>query len=636
MSACGVDSKELDLKSTWRAWRNPHSHRCYAGSDASFMALPKIFRYSLNKKIRGIVKWIMFLGTTTPLERRPDLHKEQVERILLVRPSSRMGHLILATPAIFLFRKSFPNARIDFVGSPISEKLFRNLPVDHHFCIRRFPLSFWAYLALIKRMRSVGYDLAVDLSCSESSTASFVVRFSGARFRAGLQGEWDRWLNVRAPRPPEENRYTILPSLLRSLGVGGLEETLPALLLTSAEKEEGQKRIETLVRQDRGPVVGVFVGGRKSKAKRWPSENFCQLITALYLQGVNVVTFFGPEEKNLIGFFSDALDSGIPLVFEPSFRDFAAMVSNLDLFITCDSGPMHLACALRTRTVAIFQKRDFDRWGPPPSLANIVHQPGGCSVEELFTVCLEELFLDPAPARFLREESFSKSSPPVFISGINKTVRMLEQSIALQRLFFFKRCVQGLFLLSFIMWTWFFPPSGIFAEGTWADAFTDTVGIGSLIAGGLLRIWAMSHGGRCSRSRRAQTPKLITTGPYAYIRHPIHVGNLLVGLGLIFLSEAFPLTLLLLAFFALHHRILIPAEEEFLKEKLGQGFDLYCELVPKYIPRALPGRGFSFGRYFPLSELGTAFGILLAGLVVEWLESPLNHEWLLSITGFIR
>ena len=69
--------------------------------------------------------------------------------------------------------------------------------------------------------------------------------------------------------------------------------------------------------------------------------------------------------------------------------------------------------------------------------------------------------------------------------------------------------------------------------------------------------------------------------------------------------------------------IIIPAEEDMLpKEKLGEGFDLYCELVPKYIPQALPGRGFSFGRHFPLSELGTAFGILLAGLIVEWLESP--------------
>jgi len=55
----------------------------------------------------------------------------------------------------------------------------------------------------------------------------------------------------------------------------------------------------------------------------------------------------------------DALDSGTAKVFESSPIDFAAMVSNCDLFVTCDSGRMHLACALNTRTVAIFSKSEF-------------------------------------------------------------------------------------------------------------------------------------------------------------------------------------------------------------------------------------------------------------------------------------
>ena len=439
---------------------------------------------------------------------------------------------------------------------------------------------------------------------------------------------------MRIPRPPETNKYRILPTFLRA-PAPELQESLPSLFLSDRENQQGKKPIEELPgRGGERPTVGVFVGGRKTWGKRWPMKNFCELITALYWQGVNVVTFFGPEEKTLMGFYSDALDSGIAKVFESTPGDLAAMV-NCDLFVTCDSELMYLACVLKTRTLAILQNPNASHGTPPSSFARIVHPPADGSVEEVFKICLEELSLDPTPARFFREEELSKSSPPMFISQTSKAVRRLEKSVDLQRLLFLSRCAQVLFLLSVMVWTWFSPPSGIFAEGTWADAFTDTVGIGSLIAGGLLRIWALSHGGRCTRSRRAQIPKLITTGPYAYIRHPIHVGNLLVGLGLIFLSEAFPLTLLLLAFFALHHVTIIPAEEEFLKEKLGEGFDRYCELVPKYIPRALPGRGFSFGRHFPFSELGTAFGILLAGLIVEWLESPLNHAWVLSLTGLL-
>jgi len=551
--------------------------------------LPKIFRYSLDQKFRSAANWIMRQVTTESKEERLDLHKEQLKKILLVRATFRMGHSILAVPAILLFRKTFPHARIDFVGAPVSAKAFGNLPIDHHFSItRRYPGSAWDYPLLLRQLRSVGYDIAVDLSCSQSAMASFVVGFSRARFRVGLRGKWDRWFNVRVPRPAETNKYRMLPAFLRALGLE-VQESLPSSLLSDREDEQGKRRIEELAGWGGArPTVGVFVGGRKTRGKKWPMNNFCELITALYWQGVNVVTFFGPEEKTLMGFYSDALDSGIAKVFESSFSDFAAMVSNCGLFVTCDSGPMHLACALNTRTVAIFQNPNFDHWGPPPSLARIVHQPGCCSVDEVFEICLEELSLDPTPAQFLRKESLSKSSPSMFISQTRKAVSRLEKSIALQRLVFLSRCAQGLFLFSLMIWTWFFPPSGIFAEGTWTDAFMDTAGIGSLSVGGLVRMWALSQGERCSRLRRAKTPKLITTGPYSYIRHPIHVGYLLIGLGMIFLSDAFLLTLFFLVFFALHYRIIIPAEEEFLKEKLGEGFDLYCKLVPKYIPRVLP------------------------------------------------
>ena len=85
----------------------------------------------------------------------------------------------------------------------------------------------------------------------------------------------------------------------------------------------------------------------------------------------------------------------------------------------------------------------------------------------------------------------------------------------------------------------------------------------------------------------------------------------------------------------MHHCFIIPAEEEFLKDKLGEEFNLYREVVPKYIPLALPGRGFSFGRHFPLSELGTICGIILGGFIVEWLESPLHQDWILSVTGLL-
>lgn len=166
------------------------------------LSWPKPFSYSLSDKIRTLVMRMMALVTRQSKEEPLDFGKERIERILLVRPTFRLGDSILATPAIFLFRRNFPHARIDFVGAPIAKVLYRNLPVDHLFAItKRFPDASWAYPALVKRIRAVGYDLAVDVSATKSAIASFIVGFSGARFRAGCRGRRDRWFNVRITRP---------------------------------------------------------------------------------------------------------------------------------------------------------------------------------------------------------------------------------------------------------------------------------------------------------------------------------------------------------------------------------------------------------------------------------------------------
>ena len=78
------------------------------------------------------------------------------------------------------------------------------------------------------------------------------------------------------------------------------------------------------------------------------------------------------------------------MIFEPALRKFAAAVAQCELFVSCDSGPMHLACALGVRTIAIFQNNNFNRWGPPSHAAKIVHDPKGVSVGTVEAACLAE------------------------------------------------------------------------------------------------------------------------------------------------------------------------------------------------------------------------------------------------------
>src|SRR5438874_4219606 len=261
------------------------------------------------------------------------------------------------------------------------------------------------------------------------------------------------------------------------------------------------------------PTVGVFVGGRKVWGKKMPLQNLCELHAGPAFQGLKRCTFIGPEERDSIGYFRDALVCDIPIVFEPSIRNFAAMVSNCDLFVTCDSGPMHMACSLGIRTVAIFQHPNFDHWGPPSSVARIVYEPGRTSSEGVFRACLEELSLGLPRGGDVGNTDRRQPLPLVSLPAVINAVRRLEKSIALRRALFRSDCAQAVFLPSLLIYAWFFPPFDIFPEGTWAEEFADVVEVGIPLLVGLLRVWVVGRRGKRPRLIRDNVSTRLRTGP---------------------------------------------------------------------------------------------------------------------------
>ena len=103
------------------------------------------------------------------------------------------------------------------------------------------------------------------------------------------------------------------------------------------------------------------------------------------------IDFVGPEDRETLSYLSAVLAHRVPIIFDLDARSFASMVANCELFVACDSGPLHVACALGVRTVAIFLKNNFDRWGPPPELSRIVFCESGVGVTDVLKACQIEL-----------------------------------------------------------------------------------------------------------------------------------------------------------------------------------------------------------------------------------------------------
>jgi len=148
------------------------------------------------------------------------------------------------------------------------------------------------------------------------------------------------------------------------------------------------------------------------------------------------------------------------------------------------------------------------------------------------------------------------------------------------------------------------------------------VGLGFVLLGEMIRIWAVGYAGEESRSTEIGASTLVTAGPFAYVRNPIYGGNFILCLGF-FISAwslmPYFLIIFLIGFF-LQYSLIIKEEEEYLKLRFVEAYLSYRAEVPLIIPRltSYPKTSFhtfSFKRALR-SERRTLQSIFLVLLVI--------------------
>jgi len=112
-----------------------------------------------------------------------------------------------------------------------------------------------------------------------------------------------------------------------------------------------------------------------------------------------------------------------------------------------------------------------------------------------------------------------------------------------------------------------------------------------ILAGIVLRTWAGGCAGTHTGDAEIQAPRLATGGPYAFVRNPIYLGTILIGLGMVgIIGDSRLLPLCLLTFLGLYAMI-IPTEEKFLRESFREEYHAYFSAVPRLIPRVARWNG---------------------------------------------
>ena len=119
----------------------------------------------------------------------------------------------------------------------------------------------------------------------------------------------------------------------------------------------------------------------------------------------------------------------------------------------------------------------------------------------------------------------------------------------------------------------------------------NVLGISLILIGEVIRINAVRFAGGATRTRNVGAPFLCTSGPYSRTRNPLYWGNIIIYSGVAFLGGGnfmWELVTLVGLFFILQYYLIISLEEETLKLKFKDQYDLYTENVPKLLPRITP------------------------------------------------
>jgi protein-S-isoprenylcysteine O-methyltransferase Ste14 len=149
-----------------------------------------------------------------------------------------------------------------------------------------------------------------------------------------------------------------------------------------------------------------------------------------------------------------------------------------------------------------------------------------------------------------------------------------------------------------------------------------------VLAGLALRAWGAASAGRHTRTSAIEASQLATGGPYAYVRNPIYLGSMILGLGFVgFLSDPMMLLLYILTFAVLYISI-IPAEEAFLRRKFPVEYARYSAAVPRLIPRLRPWLG---AQQRPLDWVAAKGEVRVALLLILILGSLWVTLWIRGV-----
>ncbi len=298
-----------------------------------------------------------------------------------------LGDTVLMLTALNTLRESMPQARISVLVTPLSCGIIEGQPqVDQVivYDVLGKDKGIKGLVRLVKRLKQLNPDCIIDFEQYFQATAllSYLV---GSPMRIGLyyHGNPRKFLLTHPIFFDPEVHMVV--SYLRLLEPLGIKFQAPSGLTPIAIAAEDRMHVDTWLDSlglDFQPLVGIHTGsGVRAPAKRWAAEKFADLIRHLTRKGLAVVLTGSAAEfehcKEI------ARRAGETHVYNAAgmftIKQTAHLISRCALFISNDTGPMHISAAMATPTIGLFGPESPRRYSPFGQHNQIVYKGAPCS-----------------------------------------------------------------------------------------------------------------------------------------------------------------------------------------------------------------------------------------------------------------
>ncbi len=334
---------------------------------------------------------------------RTDLLGIRPRRVCLIKPSS-LGDVVHALPVLASLRALWPDAHLAWVvnrglrglldGHPDLDEV---IPFDRSALGLR-PDGIATVSRFLVDLRRRRFDLTIDLQGLLRS--GIMALATGAPIRVGLADarEGSRYCYTHRVASPGPESHAVD----RLLAVAGLfgAETMPPTFRVAIGPEDGAWADSALASVP-SPRLAVNVGARWL-TKRWPPGHFAEVARrAARERGAGLVLVGSPEDRPLVDELKAGLGAGdaLDLCGLTSLPRLAAIASKVDVFLSNDTGPLHLAAATGSKVLGVYTCTSPERTGPYGPAARSVRSCVWCAPSYVKTCPRLECMVELTPAR---------------------------------------------------------------------------------------------------------------------------------------------------------------------------------------------------------------------------------------------